>query len=289
MPSPTLSTAGDKLSTGSLATHKAAQLLAESVTKLLESDQYKAALQFKTKFYRYSFNNCWLIYVQCPTATYIAGYKTWQQLGRQVNKGEKAISILAPIIKKVEENGEEVKRLVGFRTASVFDIGQTSGTEVPEIPKPQLLEGDSEQIQEVLTRLETFAEAKGFPVSYENLQGNALGRFSLLSYTISIRTDLEPLQRTKTLVHELAHALMHKDTSPESDKGHLCELEAESCAFIVCNRLGLDTSRYSFPYLLNWADHPNELLPAAERAAKVADEILETLRGLLFFCGRMFI
>lgn len=170
MPSLQLSPAGDKLSTDLSATHRAAQLLAESVTQLLESEQYKAALQFKTKFYRYSFNNCWLIYVQCPTATYIAGYKTWQQLRRQVNKGEKVISILAPIIKKVEDNGEEVKRLIGFRTASVFDIAQTSGSEVPEVPKPQLLVGDSEQIQQTLTKLETFAEAKGFPITYEAMK-----------------------------------------------------------------------------------------------------------------------
>jgi len=103
-------------------TTKAAQLLADNVTRLMNSDTFKAALEFKTKFYRYSFNNSLLIYVQCPEATFVAGYRRWQQLGRQVRKGEKAINILAPILKKVEEDGKEEKRLVGFRSASIFDI-----------------------------------------------------------------------------------------------------------------------------------------------------------------------
>lgn len=75
---------------------------------------------------------------------------------------------------------------------------------------------------------------------------------------------------------------MHRDINPQSAKRHLCELEAESCAFIVCHFLGLDTSKYSFAYLANWADNPSELLPAAEKASKVAEQLLETLRGLFF-------
>ena len=105
-------------------TSKAAKLLAENVARLMNSDTFKAALKFKARFHRYSFNNCFLIQLQCPEATYVAGYKRWQSLSRQVRKGEKAISILAPIIKTVEEEGEAVKRLVGFKTASVFEIPQ---------------------------------------------------------------------------------------------------------------------------------------------------------------------
>ena len=91
---------------------------------------------------------------------------------------------------------------------------------------------------------------------------------------------LEPLQELKTLTHELAHALMHREVTPVTMKRHLCELKAESCVFLVCHSLGLDTSRYSFAYLVNWADDPAELLPAAEKASRTADAIVETLRGL---------
>ncbi len=260
-------------------TNKAAELLAENVAKLMDASTFKEALKFKSRFYRYSFNNCLLIYLQCPTATYVAGYKTWQQLGRQVRKGEKGIAILAPIVKKLEENGQEEKRLVGFKSASVFDVQQTDGEPLPELPRPQRLTGDSEAIQLTIKALETYATDRGFPVRREPLQGNALGKFSLQSKTITLRDDLEPLQELKTLVHELAHALMHREITPVTMKRHLCELEAESCAFLVCHALGLDTSRYSFAYLANWADEPAELLPAAEKASRTADAIVETLRG----------
>ena len=147
---------------------------------------------------------------------------------------------------------------------------------------PERLTGDSESIRKALSRLEAFATEEGFPVQRKAIFGNALGKFSLSSNIITLRDDLEPLQALKTLTHELAHALMHRDISPLSDGRHLCELEAESCAFIVCHSLGLDTSRYSFPYLANWAENPSELLPAAEKACKTAEQILETLRGLFF-------
>lgn len=261
-------------------THKAAQLLAENVQALLDSESYKAALKFKSKFYRYSFNNCLLISLQCPTATQVAGYKTWQQLGRQVRKGEQAIAILAPIVKKVEEDGQEVQKLIGFKTANVFDISQTDGDDLPELPKPELLTGNDESVQHTLRSLEFFAAEQGYPVERKAILGNALGKFSLLSHTITLRDGLEPLQELKTLTHELAHALLHRDISPAFEKRHLCELEAESCAFIVCQSLGLNTSRYSFPYLLSWVNDPSELLPAAERACKAAERILEALRGL---------
>jgi antirestriction protein ArdC len=262
------------------ATHKAAQLLAENVRALLNSESYQTALRFKSRFYRYSFNNCLLISLQCPTATQVAGYRTWQQLGRQVKKGEKAIAILAPILKKVEVDGQEVEKLIGFRTAHVFDISQTEGEELPEVPRPQLLSGRSEAITRTLKSLEAFATHEGYSVERRVFSGSALGRFSPAGQRITLRDGLEPMQELKTLIHELAHALLHRDLDPRSEKRHLCELEAESCAFIVCHSLGLDTSRYSFPYLAHWADDPAELLPAAERACKAAERLLEALRGL---------
>ena len=201
-------------------TTKAAKLLAENVTRLMNSDTFKEALKFRTKFYRYSFNNSFLIYIQCPEATYVAGYRKWQQLGRQVRKGEKAISILAPIIKKVEEEGKEEKRPVGFRTASVFDLSQTDGDELPELPQPERLTEDSDAIRTTIQRLETYATEQGFPVQRKAIEGSALGKFSLTSKTITLRDDLEPLQELKTLTHELA---------PRPDApGHLSAIRQEA-------------------------------------------------------------
>jgi antirestriction protein ArdC len=80
---------------------------------------------------------------------------------------------------------------------------------------------------------------------------------------------------TKTLIHGLAHARLY--TKDDNKPRHVKELEAESTAFLVCDSLGMETSRYSFPYISTWADEPSEILPCAERACKVADEILEQI------------
>jgi antirestriction protein ArdC len=257
-------------------TNKAARLLAESVTNLMNSDTYKAALRFRNKFHAYSFRNVWLIYTQCPTATYVAGYNKWTQLGRHVRKGETGISILAPMTRKTKDEDEKI--VFGFKTATVFNVEQTEGDSLPELPVPQLLELDSKGIRQTINRLEHYAQAQNITIVKTPFNGIALGSFHYRTKTIRLRDDLPPLQQTKTLIHELAHALMHKkdDNKPR----HIKELEAESVAFLTCDALGLDSSSYSFPYLCTWADDLSEILPAAERACKVADDLLEAIRTI---------
>jgi len=256
-------------------TNKAATLLAESVTKLMNSETYKKALSFRKKLYSYSFRNVWLIYCQNPEATFIAGYSKWKELGRQVKKGEKSLAILAPLIKKDKETKDS--ELIGFRSANVFDVSQTEGDSIPELPLPQLLKKDNQQIQAAIKILENFANQRGNPVSYKDITANGL--YSLQSKAITLNETLPPLQTLKTLTHEIAHALMHANTTTEQT--HTLELEAESCAYLVCDSLGLDTSNYSFAYLANWAEDPKELLTAAEKACKAADTILEALEPLI--------
>ena len=204
------------------------------VIELLDSKAWQEALRFKTKFYSYSFNNALLIYLQRPDASLVAGYRRWQELGRQVRKGETSIAILAPIVRRVEgqKEGEDEKQVVGFRSARVFDVSQTDGEPLPEVPQPVLLTDDGEAVRVALVRAEALAAAKGFPIVYGELHGSALGSFSVTKRVIKVRSDLPPLQTLKTLVHELAHGLMHADPKAD-DKRHLVELEAESCAFLV--------------------------------------------------------
>ena len=259
--------------------NKALELLYDGVTTLLDSESWKEALKFRSKFHSYSFRNAYLIYLQCPTATLVAGYRRWQELGRQVRKGETSLAILAPILKKVKsEGGEEERRVVGFRTARVFDIAQTDGEPLPELPRPILLEDDSKSIQEMFQKAKAFAISKGFPVQIRDIHGGALGRFSLLDSSIALQKNLPPLQMLKTLVHELAHGLMHQGKVPTQATKHVLELEAESCAFLVLHDLGLDTSRYSFAYLASWIEKPEELLEAGERASRAAAEVVQALR-----------
>ena len=86
--------------------------LGEKVVALASSEEWLAYLRFMAAFRRFSFSNQMLIAAQCPHATYVAGYRKWQELGRQVRAGEKAIKLLGYSTKKITqtdpETGEEI-------------------------------------------------------------------------------------------------------------------------------------------------------------------------------------
>jgi antirestriction protein ArdC len=260
--------------------NKALQLLTDSVTDLMNSEAFKRALEFRSKFYQYSFGNCWLIYHQCPTATLVAGFRRWLELGRQVKKGEKGIAILAPVTYKSEdEDGEEIKKLGGFRNAYIFDVSQTEGENVPEMPLPKILEADSPHIQLLLASAKRYAVEQDITVKTANT-GNALGKYRPRENEILLRPDLPPLQTLKTLVHELAHATLHQVSFINSDR-QMQELEAESTAYLTLHELGPDAGEYSFPYLAHWANDPKELLAAGDRAYKTAQDLLTPIKKFL--------
>lgn len=80
----------------------------------------------------------------------------------------------------------------------------------------------------------------------------------------------------KTLVHELAHALLHGDERPSSRE--VAEVEVESVANIVCDAIGIDSGDYSFPYVARWSGGNEELLKGtAERVIECARRILKAL------------
>ena len=223
------------------ATVKALETLHTGVAALMSSAGWQAALEMKAQFHHYSFFNTSLILNQRPNATLVAGYKRWQTLGRYVKKGEKGIAILAPLIKKDPDDPNE-RIVYGFKTVYVYDVEQTEGDPLPQANEPTPLEGDGEEIECALRALETFAKGEGIEVRHDFSHVSALGVYRPILQQIALHPDLSPLQRLKTLIHELAHALLHDlDTDREC-----AELEAESCAYLVLHLLGLDTSAYSF-------------------------------------------
>jgi len=127
------------------------------------------------------------------------GFRQWQEVGRHVNKGEKAMHILAPIVKKVEttdENGEPTTqaRIVGFKTAAVFGKSQTEGEAVPD--------GDpgAERWIETLPLIDV-ARSWGLNVeTYNGGRGVALGKYR---HGKGIALGTENLS---TWAHELIHA-----------------------------------------------------------------------------------
>ena len=72
------------------------QSLESGVEELFTSNRYQEFLKTMAKFHNYSFNNTMLIAMQRPDATLVTSYKNWQSMGRQVMKGEKGITIIAP-------------------------------------------------------------------------------------------------------------------------------------------------------------------------------------------------
>lgn len=247
-------------------------------------------LCFQAQFYNYSFGNAMLIFSQNPNATYVKGYKAWNQLGRYVKKGSKGLAILAPCIRKVEvfkepenknmyhdeEAEKEIRKVVsGFRIAYVYDIADTDGDDSMLPVLVTGLAGNSEQEKEIYERLFGVI-SKGHCV--QEVSGTASkGSFNLETKVISIRDDLEYLQKIKTLLHEYAH-LLDFEMHPEDDiSRNRRELIAESVAFIVSLRLGLDTSRYSMSYIKSWLKDKEELKIIADSVQKIAYTIITEL------------
>lgn len=226
--------------------------LTQGIEQLLESGDWQKYLQTQARFHRYSFNNCCLIMMQRPDASQVAGFQTWKQMGRHVRKGERGISILAPLVRSHETQTEDgdtqtIRALSGFRTISVFDVDQTEGELLPEVC--QRLQGDD---QGLFSLLEAFSIDQGIPVSITEIATNGICRYSQgKPVEIAINANLTPLHKAKTLVHELAHALLHNPQEYGEHRGDM-ELEAESTAYVVLNHFGFDSASYSLGYVAHW-------------------------------------
>jgi antirestriction protein ArdC len=261
--------------------------LVEAVRRLTTHAEWLAYLRFQARFHTYSASNALLIWAQRPTATQVAGYRTWQSLGRQVRRGESGIRIFAPMARKVEQEdpltGEsEVARLVkGFRLVSVFDVAQTEGDELPTVAVlPALLPGEAPA--SMWDDLAACVEAAGFALEFvEDIDpsGATNGQTSFLSHVVQIATaKRDPASRARTLAHELAHCLLHGDlTTPRA----IAEVEAESVAFLVADSYGMDASAYTVPYISAWgATDPDAVLKSAGRVQRCAAAILAARPGV---------
>jgi antirestriction protein ArdC len=260
--------------------------LESGVAALVSSDDWVAALRFAAKFHRYSFRNQILIATQASErgfeATRVAGYRKWQELGRQVRKGETGLAILAPSRRKTENaEGETEYRLVGFRAIAVFDVSQTDGDPLPETPEFAVeLTGDDAPPVEPVAGL---VEEEGFEFDFGDAGPERNGYTSWADRRVVVDASLEPAQAFKTAVHEAAHVLLHdRDGGDRPDCRGLVEVEAESVAFVVSEALGLDAAGYSFGYVAGWAastddeDPVDAIQKSGDRIVKAAGRILET-------------
>lgn len=281
--------------------------LEQGINELFESERFKEYLRTMSKFYNYSFNNTLLIAMQKPEATYVAGYTSWQRnFDRQVMKGEKGIKILAPAPYKVQEEREKIdpatqKPVIGadgkavtetvevlrpaFKVVSVFDVSQTDGKELPDIIVDEL-KGTVENYEAFFDALK---QESPVPVSFEDIPGGAKGFFSPVESRIAIQEGMSEIQTVKTAIHEIAHAKLHavnpdEKTAPEDKKDrHTKEVEAESVAYTVCQRYGIETSDYSFGYIAGWSSgkETKELKSSLDTIRKTAAEMIEGIDAKL--------
>jgi len=250
------------------AIHRAARAL-------LTSDGWRQWAETRATFHDYSLNNCMLIAMQCPEATHVAGFKAWNQLGRQVRKGEHSIKIMAPMVVKrrdVDKSEETDETITLFRAVSVFDISQTDGEPLPERPCEPIT-GDSHA--PYIDKLERFARSIGYRVEYRPLEHGG-GFCSEREKLICASTNTTGANsRVHILIHELAHAV-GVPTYKEHGRGD-AEVIVETAAVIVCGSIGLDTSGESIPYVAGWGEKND--VEAIRRYAETVDTIARTLEN----------
>jgi len=251
--------------------------LAGEVLALRETEGWHRYLAAQARFHRYSPRNAMLISLQRPDATSVAGFRTWQALGRQVRRGERGLSILAPLLTRRDDDDERL--LAGFRWVSVFDVSQTDGEPLPS--PVRLLEGDGPLA--LRGSLAGAAEVLGFQVAEEPLGPGVNGECRWATATIAVEVANPPLQQAKTIAHELGHALLHRH---EPDRSR-AEIEAEAVAYVVLAAHGADAAPYSAGYLASWLGPDGDVALAVRRscdaiqraAAAILDAIVVTAPG----------
>ena len=256
---------------------KITEKLESAVVELVSSDRYKDWLVTMSKFHSYSLNNTILILCQKPDAKRVAGYKTWQSLGRQVRKGEKSIRILAPCpFKKTikDDKGEEkVVMIPRYRVVGVFDISQTDGPDLPTIYNGPLKDG-VDGYEKLLGDLLSICPVH---VSFDDIEGGANGFFSPGENRICVKKGMSEAQTIKTLIHEMAHQMLHSGKCLKDRETK--EVEAESVAYTVCNWLGIETDDYSLSYVAGWSSGKDlkELRGSMEAIRVASKEMIDRL------------
>lgn len=225
------------------------------------------------RFHRYSLHNVLLIASQKPNATHVAGFRTWNQLGRFVKKGERGILILAPIVRRKLENEQDRDEIsvsiAGFRVAYVFDVSQTDGQDLPQIG---IVQGDPREYRE---RLGSFAHSRGISVEYSPEIAPARGTST--GGRITLLPDQSLAEEFSTLAHELAHELLHRGEYRPSSSRRIRETEAEATAFVVCHAIGLETGSAACDYIQLWNGDSQLLTESLGQVRKAASQMLTAL------------
>nr|WP_157500042.1 ArdC-like ssDNA-binding domain-containing protein [Halobacterium sp. CBA1126] len=264
------------------------------------SAEFQEWLDVQRRFHDYSYRNTLLIKRQCPAASRVAGYRTWQEeFDRHVKEGEQAIWIWAPIIatqcpecehspsyhddsdctydETPPEDWDE--GLVGFNPAPVFDVSQTEGEPLPELDTAAT--GDAGELVgrllDVAGDLDVTASIIPDDAWTHGAANGVCERVSVdAEPVVAVRARENDADLARTLIHEYAHALLHDGVTERVERSKR-EVEAEAVAYIVGRYCGLDTSRSAF-YLAAWAGDDSAVVrDRLDRISRTAEQLIETL------------
>jgi hypothetical protein len=247
-----------------------------------KSETLAAYLTAMARFHNYSFGNIIAIARQRPTATRVAGFGTWKEMGRFVKRGERGIQILAPMIGYRRRNAEAAQNtdtdgntkkppvLIGFRAVYVFDVAQTEGEDLPEFAH-----NISGEVGRKRDRLIDFLGQQNIALEFNERIAPALG----VSYggKIALFPGQSKPEEFVTLVHETAHELLHKAERRTFTTATVRETEAEAVAFIVGQAIGLEMGNASSDYIQMYNGNATLLAESLEVIQRTSAVILAAI------------
>jgi len=249
---------------------KLIEALATDTDAARQSTLFTAYLRACGMFHDYSWHNCAMIWSQKPEATRVAGFQTWKKLGRYVVAGSKGIAIFAPMTFKdkstAEDGTEQESSRVWFRIVYVFDVSQTGGESLPELPSECTGNGG----ESLCDCLLSFAAEKGITVETRTIAGTAKGYASEKGTRITLSNSLSVSDRAAVLIHEISHCLLHFSESKPNLKQR--ELEAEATSFVVASHFGLNPE--SKFYLASYGVKASDLLESLPVIQQTAAQII---------------
>jgi hypothetical protein len=246
------------------------------------SETLAAYLGAMARFHSYSFGNILQIARQRPSATRVAGFYAWKELGRFVKRGEKGIQILAPMVgyrrrrdatetnANADDNAKPQPVLIGFRPVYVFDVAQTEGEDLPEFEH-----SITGEVGEHRNRLIAFLNQQNIALEYNANIAPALG----VSYggKIALLPGQSKAEEFVCLVHETAHELLHKSDRRTMTTAIVRETEAEAVAFIVGQAVGLEMGTASSDYIQMYAGNATLLAESLEVVQRTSAVILAAI------------
>jgi antirestriction protein ArdC len=249
----------------------AEQALERELQRLVDSGEYSEWFRRMSLFHRYSPTNSLWIMAQLadrPDATgIVASYRTWQQLDRQVCKGERGVMVWHPRpywvdpstgarVPPPRSDPHQAERRVGFAVGYVFDLAATEGEPLPELGRP----APDHAPRELADHLDRYCLDQNITVETRGLRPGLSGYYQRGGDRIVLADALTAGERLATLVHELAHredpellaAHAAGDRGYYAHNRHDCEAVAEAAAHTISTRFGHDITGHAAGYIAGW-------------------------------------